>query len=299
MNRTGDINAAGDYVTEIKDRKRRIGITLGTLSMGRVGILSVSVSNMQSALTIGIRYSAARRQFGPSPTAPEWPVIEYQMQQWRLFPYVAATYVLDIFSQSLLRDFLNFQVAVLFGTSSPDLAELGQEIHSVACAAKPISGWLCRDTIQECREACGGHGFLLASRFGELRDDHDANNTYEGDNNVLQMQTSNYLIRKYQQLVESKKNVSQKSEEGDIVQNGRIKSLMGSIDFFNHTEQYLQNRFKGQTIDDVTSFDFIIDAYRFLVSYLLIRSNEKLSQELKAAGDDLFVARSNSQVTLP
>ncbi|XP_075678603.1 peroxisomal acyl-coenzyme A oxidase 3-like [Dermatophagoides pteronyssinus] len=304
MNRTGDIDSSGDYVTTIKDKKHRTGITLGTLSMGRVGILSISIVNMKTAITIGIRYSAARRQFGPrsNPTI-EWPVIEYQMQQWRLFPYLSATYVLDIFCQSFLRDFLNFQVAVLFGTSSPSLAELGQEIHAVACAAKPISGWLCRDTIQECREACGGHGYLAASRLGELRDDHDANNTYEGDNNVLQMQTSNFLISKYKKFNTQYRNNNGNDNGNDdldeiIIDNNpddEFKSQMGSIEILRNVDDNVK-RLRYEPGENVCSIDFILRTYRFLVSYLLLRSVDKLDNELKQSSGDLFVARSNSQV---
>lgn len=36
----------------------------------------------------------------------------------------------------------------------------GQEVHGLSSAGKPLSGWLARDCIQECREACGGHGYL-------------------------------------------------------------------------------------------------------------------------------------------
>lgn len=41
------------------------------------------------------------------------------------------------------------------------------EIHVIISAAKPSITFTCRDAIQECREACGGFGFLNSARLGK------------------------------------------------------------------------------------------------------------------------------------
>lgn len=188
--RTGDVTPEGKYVTPFKKSSERFGISLGALSAGRVGITSRCVDFLTRAITIAIRYSAVRKQFGPT-DKEEYPVLEYQAQQYRLIPHLANVYAFRLFSTWFNVEYGYFTQKSRRGE---DVSLMGMEFHALSSATKPVISWASRDGIQDCREGCGGHGFLKASAIGDIRNDHDANCTYEGENNVLIQQTSNYLL---------------------------------------------------------------------------------------------------------
>ncbi len=52
-------------------------------------------------------------QFGPEEGGEELPVLEYQLQQWRLFPYLAGAYVMTHFGRTFLADFNSMQKGLL------------------------------------------------------------------------------------------------------------------------------------------------------------------------------------------
>ncbi|XP_015915555.2 peroxisomal acyl-coenzyme A oxidase 3 [Parasteatoda tepidariorum] len=278
LSRNGDVTPDGRYVTPFNDPNKRFGASMGTLSLGRVFIINMCLSNLQKCLPISIRYSAVRKQFGPA-GKEEYSVLEYQLQQWRLLPYLAATYVLHHFSYSFSRDFINFQMSVLFGEKTPELSEKAAELHALCSGAKPLAGWLARDAIQESREACGGHGYLQASGFGSLRNDNDANCTYEGDNNVLLQQTSNYLLG----LLKRKEDDRSFTIE------------LESIGFLNDMDNILRQKLSLKRDLDLLNPEVILNTYKWLVCYLLKQTSEKLNNELKN-NTDPFIARCNTQV---
>lgn len=72
------------------------------------------------------------------------------------------------------------------------------QVHAISAALKPLIKWECMKLLQECREACGGHGYSQFARFGLWRDDYDVNLTWEGDNNVLIQQTTRWFLTAYQ-----------------------------------------------------------------------------------------------------
>uniref|UniRef100_A0A3B3VBW3 Acyl-coenzyme A oxidase n=1 Tax=Poecilia latipinna TaxID=48699 RepID=A0A3B3VBW3_9TELE len=261
LNRTGDVTPDGQYVTPFKVRIR-FGASLGALSGGRIYITRMASVNLKLAVTVAIRFSATRKQFGPSNTE-EIPVLEYQLQQWRLIPYVAAAYVLEHFTKTIYMNFIEFQFGQLMKENSDRQAEMGREIHAIGCSSKPLGSWTAQRGIQECREACGGHGYLAMNRLGDLRDDNDPNCTYEGDNNVLLQQTSNYLLSLFH------------------------AKLHSNLSVFFLTLYYNMISFSMASVS--------LAAYMWLISFLLVESQRRLEQQ-SALGSNEFEARNNSQV---
>ena len=155
-------------------------------------------SQLVSALTIGVRYSAVRCQFGERKGAPEQPVLSYQLQQYRLMPVLAAYYAHEFFYHSLVEQYLEVERVGASGSGSDGTSFAVAEMHALSSGAKAVVSWTARDAIQVCRECCGGHGYSSCVRLGYLRADHEPNLTYEGDNSVLMQQTARWLLAQLQ-----------------------------------------------------------------------------------------------------
>ncbi|KAG6439128.1 hypothetical protein O3G_MSEX000508 [Manduca sexta] len=88
------------------------------------------------------------------------PVLEYQQQQLKLLPHLATTYAMKLFSVWLGELHVTITINNMIGVEDPSAAARGMELHALSSGAKPLLGWAARDAIQNCREACGGHGYL-------------------------------------------------------------------------------------------------------------------------------------------
>ena len=182
----------GAYSSPIESAGRRFFTMLGTLVQGRVSVAGAGLSASKSALTIAIRYAERRRQFGPPDGSYEAPLMEYRTHQRRLLTRLARTYALHFSQQRLTEEFHR-----VF-TSDDDEARARRELESWAAGQKAAATWHATDTIQECREACGGQGYLAENRFTELKADTDVFTTFEGDNTVLMQLVAKSLISEFQ-----------------------------------------------------------------------------------------------------
>ena len=191
LNRYGNVTADGSYSSPISSPGRRFFTMLGTLVQGRVSLDGAATSASKIGLQIAVTYGNQRRQFNSTSDTEETTLLDYQRHQRRLITRLARTYASSFAHDGLLDKF----DAVFSGRADSD--EDRQDLETLAAALKPLSTWDALDTLQECREACGGSGFIAKNRFTQLYQDLDVYVTFEGDNNVLLQLVGKRLLTDY------------------------------------------------------------------------------------------------------
>ncbi|MDW3649524.1 MAG: acyl-CoA dehydrogenase [Bacteroidia bacterium] len=172
LNRFGEVDADGTYQSPITNEAKRFFTMLGTLVGGRISVPMAGLSAAKSGLAIAIKFAAVRKQFGPAGQA-EIPILNYRTHQRRLMPLLANAFAYHFAHQGMAHRYVNAS------------EEEGREIEALAAGLKALSTWNTTATLQECREACGGAGYLWANRFADMKADTDIFTTFEGDNTVL------------------------------------------------------------------------------------------------------------------
>ena len=205
LNRYAEVTEDGRYLSEIENVDRRFFTMLGTLIQGRVCVGGAGISASKVALAVAVKYANKRRQFGAPDTHEEELLLDYGMHQRRLLPLLAKTYALHFSQEILVHELHN----VLSTTEAPDRQR--RALESLAAGNKALSTWHASRTIQECREACGGAGYLMANRLGALRADTDVFTTFEGDNHILLQLVAKGLLTDYS------------SSFGDLDQLGMVR----------------------------------------------------------------------------
>jgi acyl-CoA oxidase len=194
LNRYADVAADGTYTSPIENPTKRFFTMLATLIQGRISVSGASISATKVALTIAIRRALNRRQFG-LPGEEEALLMDYRTHQRKLLVPLATTYAL-----SFAQDRLIAELHAVF--SDEDVSDQQRrELETLAAGVKAVATWHATDTIQVCREACGGAGYLKASRFAALKADTDVFTTFEGDNTVLLQLAAKNLLTEYKDQV--------------------------------------------------------------------------------------------------
>jgi acyl-CoA oxidase len=191
LDKLAQVHEDGTYFSPIENPTRRFFTMLGTLIQGRISVGGASISASKVALTIAVRRALERRQFGAPGAEQEALLMDYRTHQRRLLIPLAKTYALAFTQNRLVQDLH----AVFTDEDTPERER--RELETLAAGVKAIATWHATDTIQGCREACGGAGYLRSSRFASLKADTDVFTTFEGDNTILLQLTAKNLLTDY------------------------------------------------------------------------------------------------------
>ena len=198
LDRYASVSPDGVYESPIENEDRRFFTMLGTLIQGRISVGGASISATKAALAIAVRHAVKRRQFGPPDSELEVPLLDYRVHQRRLLPALARTYALHFTQEGVVRELDRIFGADDGRAEQSEEEQLARrELESRAAGLKAVATWHATATIQTCREACGGAGYLSENRLGELKADTDVFTTFEGDNTILLQLVAKSLLTGY------------------------------------------------------------------------------------------------------
>ncbi|WP_298751613.1 acyl-CoA dehydrogenase [uncultured Serinicoccus sp.] len=194
LNRYGGIDDEGRYVSDIDGDGKRFFTMLGTLVRGRICVAAGAATASRKALSIATRYALRRRQFSAPGHEGEVLLLDYLAHQRKLLPGIATAYA-HMFAVNELTE----RLQELHEMPTKD-QEAQRELETRAAGLKAVTTRFSNDTIQMCREACGGAGYLAENGLTTLRGDADVFATFEGDNTVLLQLVAKGLLSGYKEM---------------------------------------------------------------------------------------------------
>lgn len=195
------VSAEGDVVEPPLNQ-----LSYSALLTGRVIMVKDAFRWSSRVVTIALRYAVGRRQFKAALAKEgdaESQLLDYPLHQRRLIPLLALTYAFSNGANVLqtLADTTMDQLDDAVSNDDKDALNEGVEsmksLFIASGSLKSTATWLTLNTIDQCRQACGGHGYSAYSGFGKAYNDWAVQCTWEGDNNILGMSIGKQLIKKF------------------------------------------------------------------------------------------------------
>lgn len=196
------VTREGEYVAPPRNLSKFRYISMMSI---RMLIVEWSYRDLAKAATIAIRYSCVRRQ-GFKDTTVDDPmgtnvgenfVIDYKVQQYRLFKALATSYCF-FWSAKYVESYLGrIQKTVTMGTDAErDVAAAEMpELHATLSGLKVWATLWAHIGIEDCRKACGGQGYLRSSGICDLTCNFAEPATVEGEQVILSLQVARFLIK--------------------------------------------------------------------------------------------------------
>ena len=130
LDKFSHINSEGKFSSSIKKKEKRLSTMLGALFRGRSSVVNSSEGNLKNALTIGIRWSAIRKQFGP-PNSAELSILDYQLTRMRLIPHLANLFATQAGIEIIALNYPEISKKSLEVTDSIEVTEFHAILSSI------------------------------------------------------------------------------------------------------------------------------------------------------------------------
>ena len=150
LDRFARVERGGAYSSEFSPG-RRFAATLGELTGGRVGLSCSSLAVLKGAVTIAVRYSATRTQFGP-PGGAEVAVLDYPSQQEKLMPLLATAYGAHFASRRLAKLYADVKAASKKGGAGGVDEDVAADVHCLSGEREGEGGERRREKREKERE---------------------------------------------------------------------------------------------------------------------------------------------------
>ncbi|MDO5682834.1 MAG: acyl-CoA dehydrogenase family protein [Propionibacteriaceae bacterium] len=213
LDRFGAIDDEGTYRSPIENDSRRFFSMLGTLVRGRVSVGAAAGAATRNGLTLAVRYAVRREQFQRPGEGGGIPLLEYATHRRRLLVPLARSYALALATNALIEDHHELDQeqagSGLEGAEGASQGDAGvdearvRRLEERAASLKIANTAHATKTLQACREACGGAGYMWENRFGAWKNDTDVFTTFEGDNIVLLQLVAKGLLTNYRDSFQS------------------------------------------------------------------------------------------------
>ncbi|KAI9097159.1 acyl-CoA dehydrogenase/oxidase C-terminal [Phlyctochytrium arcticum] len=241
-------------------------LTYGALISGRVSMVVDSGAVAKKALTIAIRYAAIRRQFGLKPGEPETKILDYVIHQHRLMPLLAQAFAMHFTGIEVSRmyeDLMDNMERLQPGQKElTTILEQLKEMHGTSAGLKAFSTWSTLNIIDQCRQACGGHGYSSYTGLASLYSDFAVHCTWEGDNTILSLQGGRYLISCYRE-----------AKAG--------KSQAGGVSYLNDLGTLLSKKCQAKSIEEITTLAVVEEAFSFVAAHVVKKAGEDFEAGVK------------------
>ncbi|KAE9552040.1 hypothetical protein FO519_004731 [Halicephalobus sp. NKZ332] len=237
----------------------------------RSAVVALMSQFLSTACVVGTRYSVIRRQGEITPGAGEVKILDYQTQQYRIFPHIARAIAFR-FGGIFLLDMYQRVMGQIKQGNTEALADL----HAVASGMKAVATFQTALGIEQCRMACGGHGFSLASGLPQVYSVAVGGCTYEGENMVLLLQLARYLRKR----------------AAEMKSGGPKEALTPLVEFFFKTGPRFSRIGTNVPAED---FEPIHESFEHVARRLTLEAFEK-TENLKKQGLTTEIALNNSAV---